>query len=316
MKAFITGINGFAGSYLAEALLKSGRQVAGSVQPGTPLDNLAAIETQLKLIPLDLNDSSALEKILAAEAPDEIYHLAAVSSVKDSLDDPRQCFIVNVLGSLNLLEAVRHHLPKTTVVLVTSSEIYGEALSDKVLTSESSPIIPKSPYAVSKAALDQLGRVYAKTYGLRVVMARPFSHTGPRQTPTFFVPTVAKQIAELEKSGGGEIKVGNLEIYRDFTDVRDVVDAYILLAEKGKSGEAYIICRGENQYLKKIVARLTELVKVPIKVTVDPDRFRKADLISMKIDNRKLKDLGWMPRRPLDATLVEILQFWREKVAQ
>ena len=145
-------------------------------------------------------------------------------------------------------------------------------------------------------------------------MARPFSHTGPRQTPTFFVPTVAKQLAELEKSGGGEIKVGNLEIYRDFTDVRDVVDAYILLAEKGKSGEAYIICRGENQYLKKIVARLIELVKVPIKVTVDPDRFRKADLVSMKIDNRKLKELGWQPRRPLDATLAEILDYWRGKV--
>ncbi|MFH1390649.1 MAG: GDP-mannose 4,6-dehydratase [Candidatus Margulisiibacteriota bacterium] len=314
MKAFITGINGFAGSFLAEALLKSGRQVAGSVQPGTPLENLAAIETKLKLFPLDLNDSASLEKILAVEAPDEIYHLAAVSSVKESLDDPRKCFIVNVLGSLNLLESVRLHLPKATVVLVTSSEIYGEVLNEKVLTSESSPIIPKSPYAVSKAALDQLGRVYAKTYGLKVIMARPFSHTGPRQTPTFFVPTVAKQVAELEKSGGGEIKVGNLDIYRDFTDVRDVVDAYILMAEKGKSGEAYNICRGENQHLKSLADKLIALARVPIKVTIDPDRYRKVDLTSMKIDNRKLKALGWQPIIPIDTTLADILAYWRKRV--
>ncbi|MBU1867120.1 MAG: GDP-mannose 4,6-dehydratase [Candidatus Margulisbacteria bacterium] len=314
MKAFITGINGFAGSFLAEALLKSGRQVTGSVQPGTPLDNLAAIEAQLKLIPLDLNDSSALEKFIAAEAPDEIYHLAAVSSVKDSLDDPRKCFIVNVLGSLNLLEAARHHLPKTTVVLVTSSEIYGEALSEKVLTSESSPIIPKSPYAVSKAALDHLGRVYANNFGLKVVIARPFSHIGPRQTSVFFIPSIASQIVELEKTGGGEIKVGNIEMDRDFTDVRDVVEAYVLLAEKGKSGEAYNICRGETRRLKELVDRLIALARVPIKVTIDSERCRPSDLTSMKIDSRKLKAIGWQPIIPIDTTLADILAYWRKRV--
>ena len=184
-----------------------------------------------------------------------------------------------------------------------------------MLIDEEAPILPRSHYAVSKASVDMLGKVYAKNYGLKIIIARPASYIGPRQTKPLFLPSVASQIVELEKTGGGEIRVGNIEMDRDFTDVRDVVDAYILMAEKGRSGEAYNICRGETRRLKELVDRLIGLARVPIKVTIDPERCRPSDLTSMKIDNRKLqKETGWRPGISIEKTLVDILEYWRKLV--
>lgn len=317
MKALVTGINGFAGSFLAEHLLQLGWQVFGTVQPGTGLDNVEAIKKQLALFETDLMDKTALDKVVASARPQTVFHLAGASSVKESFDVPERSFEVNVLGSINLLNAAHKHVPESAILLVTSSEIYGESLSPDQVTDENSLILPKSPYAVSKAAQDMLGRVYARSLGQKIIIARPCSHIGPRQSDTFFVPTVARQIAGIIKGKRApELSLGNLDVYRDFTDVRDMVSAYVLLSQKGAVGEAYNICSGQSRRLTEVVNTLIGLSGKRISIKLDPDRVRKADLIGMKIDRSKLERVtGWAPKISLERSLKDILAYWLDKTA-
>jgi len=312
MKALITGINGFAGSWLADELLKKKAKVAGTVQPGTGTENIDHVKNDLSLFKVDLLDKKGLEKVLSSSSPDVIFHLAGASSVKESFTDPKKSIDINVNGSLNLFEAVKNFAPQATLLLVTSSEIYGESLSPDIVTDENSLIRPKSPYAVSKAALDMMGRVYSLSNELKIVIARPFSHVGPRQNNNYFVSTVACQIAEIIKGAmSAEINLGNLEVYRDFTDVRDMVRAYILLAQKGRAGEAYNICSGQSYLLKDLVNNLIELSKKKISVKLDLARLRKTDLYNMKLSNAKIKaETGWEPRIKIKQTLQDTLDYW------
>lgn len=317
MKVLITGINGFAGSFLAESLTQKGWKVGGTVQPGTNLTNIEHIKNSLSLFDVDLLDGKSVTKLFETFSLDIVFHLAGASSVKESFDDPRKYIEVNVNGSLNLLESVKELAPKATVLLITSSEIYGESLSPDKVTDENSRILPQNPYAVSKAALDMLGRVYAISSDLKIISARPFNHIGSRQTDVFFVPTVARQIAEIMKGRTpAEINLGNLNAYRDFTDVRDSVAAYILLAQKGRAGEAYNVCSGKRYLLRDIVNMLIELSDKNISVKLDPARLRKSDLIDMKIDNSKLRrETGWQPEIEIRQSLKDTLDYWLTKVA-
>ncbi|MFH1581640.1 MAG: GDP-mannose 4,6-dehydratase [Pseudomonadota bacterium] len=312
MKALITGINGFAGSFLAESLNQKGWEIAGTVQPGTNLANIEHIKDGLSLFDVDLLDGKSVTKLFDTFSPDIVFHLAGASSVKESFDDPIKFINVNVVGSLNLLEVIKKYAAQATVLLVTSSEIYGKSLAPDKITDENSRILPKSPYAVSKAALDMLGRVYASSSNLKIIIARPFNHIGPRQTDVFFVPTVARQIAEIMKGlKPAEINLGNLDVYRDFTDVRDVVAAYILLAQKGKSGEAYNICSGKSYYLKDIVNMLIELSEKKISIKIDHSHLRKSDLFDMKLDNSKIKrETNWKPHLDITQSLKNTLDYW------
>ncbi|MBN2057313.1 MAG: GDP-mannose 4,6-dehydratase [Candidatus Saganbacteria bacterium] len=315
MKALITGINGFAGSFLAEHLLQQGWQVSGMVQPGTGRGNIEEVKQQLVLFETDLMDKTALDKVVASARPQTVFHLAGASSVKESFDVPERSFEVNVLGSLNLLNAVHKHVPESAVLLVTSSEIYGESLSPDKVTDENSRILPKSPYAVSKAAQDMLGRVYARALGQRIIIARPCSHIGPRQSDMFFVPTVARQIAAIVKrKNSPELALGNLDVHRDFTDVRDMVAAYVLLSQKGEVGEAYNICSGKSRRLTEIVDMLIGLSGKRISIKLDPERMRRSDLIGMKIDHSKLeRATGWSPKISLERSLKDILTYWLDR---
>lgn len=315
MKALVTGINGFAGSYLAELLLENNWEVAGTIQPGTGLDNIGHIEKSLSLTSVDLLDKNPLAELFKLSAPDVIFHLAGASSVKESFQNPYKCFDVNVIGGLNVLESAKKHCREATILLVTSAEIYGRSLSSDKPTDENSMVLPKSPYAVSKAALDMLGQVYADRSQLKVIIARPFNHIGPRQSDTFFVPTVAKQIAKIiNKSSIPEISLGNLEVCRDFTDVRDVVDAYLRLALKGRVGEIYNVCSGKSYCLKNIVEEMIDLSKIKVVIKIDPAKVRKVDLLNMKVDNSKIKkEVGWQPKIDLTTSLRDILNYWTKK---
>jgi GDP-4-dehydro-6-deoxy-D-mannose reductase len=315
MRAFVTGINGFAGSYLAEALVEAGHSVGGTTLTGTSLEPISHIREKLQLFALDLTDRNAFNPVLSSFNPDWLFHLAGESSAKASFTDPIKTFNINVMGGLNVLEAVKTLAPKTKILLVTSGDIYGEALLTDKLTDEEVKPIPNSPYGVSKAALDMLGRIYAGSFGLDIIIARPFSHIGPRQQDVFFIPTVARQIAEIKRGKGDHsLRLGELNIFRDFTDVRDVVRAYILLAEKGRKGEAYNICSGKQYLLKELVETMIGLSQKKIAVMLDPERVRRADLSRMKPDNGKImRETGWRPTIDIKRSLSDVFEYWMKK---
>jgi len=314
MKALVTGINGFAGSYLAEALLQSGAEVSGVVEPGTSIDYIKQIAGKIRIFEADIVDRTIIEKVFKQAAPSHLFHLAGLSSVKDSFDRPQDYFRVNLSGGDVVLTAAAA-MKNIRVLVVTSGDIYGDSLMSGELVNEKSPIRPRSPYAVSKAALDMLASVFFVQKGLEVVIARPFSHIGPRQSAKFFVPTVARQIAEIIKQEKKpEIQLGETDIYRDFTDVRDIARAYILLAEKGQTGESYNICSGRRYHLQAIVSELVKMADIKINITTDPSRFRKADITDMHLDNRKIKEaVDWEPKIQLTETLRETLAYWLQQ---
>jgi GDP-4-dehydro-6-deoxy-D-mannose reductase len=316
MKALITGINGFAGSYLAENLLKKNWEVDGIVQPKTDISNIELIQDKISIFYSDLNDRSALENAVRESSPDVFFHLAGASSVKESFADPVKYFQVNVIGSLNLLEAIKMHNPTATVLVVTSAEIYGESLLNEKIVNEDSLILPKSPYAASKASLDILARSYLYSSDIKIVIARPSSHIGPRQSDVFFVPTLVRQVAEIYKGSKlPEIYLGNLNAYRDFTDVKDVVDAYALLAIKGERGKAYNICSGEKHLLRDIVDNIIKLSGKEITVNTNTENLRRTDILDMKIDNSRIvREIGWLPKINIDQSLKETFNYWLTKV--
>lgn len=317
MKALITGINGFAGSYLAETLIQSGVSVSGIVEPGSSINYIAHIKDKLDIYQSDILDRDCIEKIFKEKNPSHIFHLAGLSSVKDSFARPQDYFRVNLVGGEVILSAAVA-LKKVRILVVTSGDIYGDSLSAAQPVNESSPIKPLSPYAVSKAAIDMLAKVFFLHYGLEVVIARPFSHIGPRQSAGFFVPTIAQQIAAIIKQRQAPcLHLGEVDIYRDFTDVRDIVRAYVLLAEKGKAGEAYNICSGQRFHLRQIVYDLVKMSGREIMIMTDPERIRKVEITDMHLDNNKLRqEIGWEPQIPLAETLNETLAFWMEQIGK
>jgi len=199
IKVLITGINGFVGSHLAEHLLSKGCEVSGTVLSGTSLENIESVKDKIKIEYSDVRDLDSLKKAITIQKPQQIYHLAAVTSVAESFSDPKLTFDVNVIGTKNLLDAVRGLKIDPVILLVSSAEIYGAVAPDKLPIKEDFDLKPVNPYAESKAETDKLGLMYFKNYGMRVIRARSFNHTGPRQSEAFVVPAFAKQIAEIEK---------------------------------------------------------------------------------------------------------------------
>jgi GDP-4-dehydro-6-deoxy-D-mannose reductase len=219
-----------------------------------------------------------------------------------------------VTGTWTLLEAARTHAPAARLLVVGTSEVYG-ATAPGTRAAEDAPIRPVSPYALSKAAAEEVARAYAGTHGLDVVCARPFGHTGVGQSPRFVVPSFAQQLAAIE-AGRAEpvLRVGNLDVTRDLSDVRDIVEGYCALLERGRSGVAYNLCRGEGVNLRDMVAELAGLARVWVKIEVDPARLRPADVPWLVGDpSRAAHETGWRTARPLALTLRDVLEEWRQK---
>lgn len=318
MRVLITGITGFAGSHLAEYILANhtDAEVFGTVRWRSRMDNIAAIQDQVRLIEADLKDMASLRTVLAEVKPDRIFHLAAQSFVPTSWKCPAETFAINALGEINLFEALLSLDLKPRIQIAGSSEEYGQVFSDEIPMKESNPLRPLSPYAVSKVAQDLLAFQYYKSYGLKTVRTRGFNHTGPRRGDVFVTSSFARQIAEIEKKKRPPvIKVGNLEAKRDFTDVRDMVRAYWLALERGVEGEVYNIGRGQAFSMKEVLDRLMSLSRAKMEVQVDPARLRPSDVPVLLADSTKFVSLtGWRPMIPFKQTLLDLLNYWRERV--
>lgn len=313
MKALITGITGFVGSHLAELLLSKGYEVWGIARWRSDTRNLDQVKSKLKLIEADLNDPHSFYNIIQDIKPDEIYHLAAQSFVPTSWVAPADTMKTNVIGTINLFEAVRKAGINPKIQVACSSEEYGLVKPDEVPIKETSPLRPLSPYGVSKVAQDMLSFQYFQSYGLKVVVTRGFNHTGPRRGDVFVCSNFAKQIVEIEKGRkDAVIKVGNLEAKRDFTDVRDMVRGYYLALQKGVPGERYNICSGKAYSIKEVLDKLLELTDADIKVEVDKERMRPSDVPILLGDNSKFsKQTGWKTEISFEKTLKDLLDYWR-----
>lgn len=312
-KALIIGGAGFVGGYLARHL----RDDLGYETIITKLRSETINAEGFEIRDLDILDRANTENVLSDIKADVIFHLAAQSSVAVSWKNPQLTVNVNVTGCLNILESVRSmegYSPK--ILLIGSGEEYGLLPKGTSLVSEETPINPGNPYAVSKAAQNMFGALYSKVYGMRIVMVRAFNHIGAGQLPQFVTADFCRQAAEIV-CGKREnvIRTGNLSAKRDFTDVRDVVRAYGMLAEKGRDGETYNVGSGKSISIEELMCKIIELSGVSIKREIDPKRLRPSDIPEIRADISKLqRDTGWSPQIELSQTLGEMLEVEIERV--
>jgi GDP-4-dehydro-6-deoxy-D-mannose reductase len=318
-RILITGITGFAGSHLADYVLAEhpGVEVYGLYRWRSRRENIEHLEGRIRLIEADLGDMTALRAALERSRPDAIFHLAAQSFVPTSWTAPAETFHINVSGQIHLFEAIRSLGIDPVVHLACSSEEYGLVHPDETPITEQNPLRPLSPYAVSKVAQDFLGYQYFMSYGLRAVRTRGFNHEGPRRGVVFVMSNFAKQIASIE-AGLREpvMRVGNLDAVRDFTDVRDMVRAYWLAAERGAPGEVYNIASGRGITIREMLDRLLAMSTVEVRVETDPERLRPSDVEVLLGDASKFRAAtGWEPVIPLEQTLADSLDYWRGRLA-
>jgi GDP-4-dehydro-6-deoxy-D-mannose reductase len=319
MRALVTGISGFVGGHLAEHLVAEGDLVVGLSTSGRWPADLVHLGKTVRIEPFDLIEQSeeTLADILRRKQPEVIYHLAAQSNPQGSLADPRGTWTLNLGGSLNLLEAVKSSGQKPRVILVGSGVCYGNPSAQFIPVREDCPLRPNNPYAASKAAVDLLGIQHHLAHGTDVVMVRPFNHAGPRQSPRYVLATLALQVAEVESGRRDCIEVGNLDVVRDFTDVRDVVRAYRLLAFRGVPGEVYNLGTGQGTKIADALEYLRSLAKSPIPIQTDPSRLRPVDQPLLVADASKLRSAtGWTMLYSIHQTLADMFEFCRKDLVK
>lgn len=340
MRVLITGITGFAGSHLMDYLLSDQPdvQLFGTYRRRSRLDHVAHVADKLhmiepgvasvatlehafqsdkvNLVECELLDAFSTNKLISSVRPDLIFHLAAQSHVPASWNAPASTLQDNVIGQVNLFEAVRSAGIDPLIQIAGSSEEYGMVYPDEVPMKESNPLRPLSPYAVSKVAQEMLAYQYRQSYGIKSIVSRGFNHSGPRRGENFVDSSFARQVALIEK-GKHEpvIYVGDLSSKRDFTDVRDMVRAYWLLLQKGKPGEVYNIGSGNTRPMQEVLDKILAISKVEVEVRVDPTRLRPSDVMILWADVSKFMDAtGWKPTIPYEQTLSDMLDYWRERV--
>jgi GDP-4-dehydro-6-deoxy-D-mannose reductase len=312
-RILITGVDGFVGRHLARWLRERGRVPLGLGTEAVPPDLGGLIDRHFVA---DLRDAERLTAVVADAKPDAIVHLAAQSSAARSFEFPVETFEVNAMGTWNLVEALRRSAPGARLLAVGTGEAYGPQ-PEGSRVAEDAPFRPVSPYALSKAAGDAIADCASRIHGLDVVRLRPFGHTGPGQANRFVVSSIAHQIAAIE-AGQAEpvLRVGNLDVTRDLLDVREVVEAYESLLDRGRAGGAYNVCRGQGVQLAEVARSLVERARMPIRIEVDPARSRPTDVPYLVGDPTTTeREVGWKARLPLERTLDDVLEEWRAKVA-
>ena len=318
MKVLITGITGMVGSHLAEYFLSSFPEIEvhGLVRWRSPLRNIQKILPRIRLHQGDLRDLNSLVLLLREVRPDRIHHLAAQSYVDMSFVAPADTLNSNIIGTVNLMDAVRIVGISPRIHICSSSEVYGQVLPDEVPIKESTPLRPASPYAVSKVGEDMIAFQYGLSYRLDLVRTRMFTHTGPRRGDVFAESSFARQIAEIELNRqNGPVRVGNLDSVRTLADVRDAVRAYKLLLDKCPGGEVYNIGGNETMTVGDILKTLKSLARVPIDHVVDPARLRPSDVTLQIPDTSKFHSAtGWQPQIPARQTLSDLLDYQRDCV--
>ena len=311
MKSLIIGGAGFVGAYLIRHLRdEKNRDVFVTKMPHETIT-----EDGIRVYDLNILDKDAICTLLEEVQPDEIFHLAAQSSVAVSWKNPALTVDVNVKGGVNVLDAVRETCPSARVLLIGSGEEYGHVKNEEMPIVEENAVRPGNIYAATKVCQNLLGAIYAEAYNMDVMMVRAFNHIGPNQIPQFVVADFCKQVADIE-AGRQEpvMKVGNLSARRDFTDVRDVVRAYGMIIEKGTAGETYNVGSGHAIAIQEILDKILEESTAEISVEKDPSKFRPVDVPVIEANTNKLREAtGWEPQIPLTQTIKETVNYWRNK---
>ena len=314
-RVLVTGADGFVASHLIPEISRGwGCDLFGLGLKPEPSCSVAGLEYQV----VDLTDFEGVEKVLDVFRPDAVFHLAAQPSVARSWEDPWSTYRVNLLGQVNLMEAMRRLRIEASVHIACSSEEYGRVSPSEMPLGEGAPLNPCSHYAVSKVGQEVLGKMYSESFSWRVLITRGFNQAGPGQSPDFAVSSFARQIALVE-CGKAEpvLKVGNLEARRDFTDVRDTVRAYRMVMEKGRSGAVYNVCSGVATAISDILEILLGMSDARIEVEKDPARQRPSDIPLLLGANGLLREeTGWEPEIPLEQTLKDTLDYWRSIESQ
>ncbi len=311
MRVLVTGASGFAGGYLARACAAAGDEVTGLSRSGAIPEGAGNGHA------VDLRDREAVRRAVRALAPDIVYHLAALSSVGRSWEEPAETVQANVGSAVNLLEALRLEAPEARVLWTSSCEVYGSP--ERLPVTEEAPLQPANPYAVSKVAGEQLTTVYAQAYGLRIIRARPFNHAGPGQRSIFILSSLARQAAEARVAGASTLRLvtGNPHTRRDFTDVRDVAHAYRLLADRAEP-EVYNVSSGRSVSAADQVTLLAELI-APIEVEhiVDPARVRAHEVMELAGSPERIRAAtGWQAEIPFRTTMEQTIEWWERQLVK
>jgi len=305
MKSFITGIDGFIGSWLSKQLIDAGDQVSGlSRMPNSPDDEIARYDA-------DLTDASGIEKSIREAQPDRLFHLAAQSNIPESFANPTQTIDVNVNGTIHLLEALRKHSPQTVFVSVGSSAEYGLTAQSEDFLQEDMPLLPSSPYGISKATQGHFASLYHRAYGLKTVHVRPFAIIGPKKTKDALYDFCNGVIA-IENGKSEKLATGNLDAIRDFVDVRDMINWLTLLSEKGEWGETYNMCTGREMNLHGILEILKKLSSKPIHTVLDEKRARPSDDLRIVGNPKKIETIG-SSTYSLEDTIKNTFEYWRNQ---
>lgn len=296
-RALVTGYNGFVGSHLAAAMAI------------IPLEDANGL--------VDLLDAPRVAKAVAEVKPDVVYHLAGQAYVGDSITNPRATFETNVFGTLNLIDALKAAGFRGRMLFAGSADVYGRVPENQQPIREDRPLLPLNPYAVSKVAAEAACYQASRTAGFEIILARPFNHIGARQSPKFVVSDFARRIAMVAQGKAEPIlDVGDVDITRDFTDVRDIVRAYQLLLAKGRAAEPYNICSGVERSIRSVIEALSHIAKVKVELRVDSARLRPGEQRRVRGDYSRLqRDTGWQPQIDFQQSLTDVFNYWNRELA-
>ncbi len=318
MNVLITGIEGFVGSHLAEFLLKkTDAKIFGTVQFLNRTQNIEHIRSSLQLFEANILEREKLSSLLQQISPDIIFHLAAQAFVPTAIDKPYDTFQTNINGALHLLETIRSKKIPSKIIIVSTGEVYGNVMENELPITELSPLKPNNPYATSKACIDLLAQTYKQSFGVNVIVGRPFNHAGPRQNPVFVCSDFAKQLIEIKKGiRPPTMTVGNLLPIRDFVDVRDVVRAYWLLATKDVRFPVYNVCAQNPRSIDSVLQELISISNVNVTIQQDASRLRSYDISKIYGSAQRLNDeCGWKAEIPFSQTLNDTLNYWEKELA-
>jgi GDP-4-dehydro-6-deoxy-D-mannose reductase len=312
MRVLVTGGTGFVGQHLVRLLRERTRTIF-STYLGKPSSPIPGTE----LLACDIRNRDQVLQVVRYAQPQHVYHLSALSSVIKSFQGARQVWDTNVWGAMNLLDAVKEAAPQARVLLVGSSQCYGHVASKRLPVVEDERLSPVSPYAASKAAAEMLAAQFFYSCGLQVIRTRPFNHTGPGQSAEFVCSDLARQVAEIELGLRPPVlRIGNIRLERDFSDVRDVVRAYELLLHRGAAGDVYNIASGRGVAIAEVVKHLRSCCRRPFQIDVEQKRVRSGEVVKLYGSNRKLRRAtGWKPEYSLSQTLHDLYAFWKSAAA-
>lgn len=317
MRLLITGITGFVGSHMAEYALAQGAEVFGSARWRSRTENIEHLKDKIQLVECDLRDVASTRRLLETTSPTHVVHLAAQSFVGTSWHSPAETMSTNITSQMNLLEGMRALKLEPRFLAIGTSEEYGLVHPDELPIKETNPLRPLSPYAVSKVAQDMMGFQYFRSYGLPIVRTRAFNHEGPRRGEVFVTSNFAKQVAEIEAGLRKPVMfVGDLTPRRDYSDVRDIVQGYWMLLDRGEPGEVYNLCSGRPWAIQQVLDFLLDASRVKgITVELDHARLRPSDVMVLDGDSSKIrKAVGWQVSIPFERTLEDLLVYWRERI--